>query len=342
MTALLLVSGGSLLLWISAEGLVRGASALGAQAGISPVVIGLTVVSIGTSAPELVVCVLAAVRGSPDLAIGNVVGSNLANVGLVLGLAAAVRPLKMAGQVVRREIPWMLAVTVLLLPVIWNLHLGRVEGAVLGSLLFLYLFFLGAAIRGERSSRRNGAASTAVAGAAGSGADVRRSSGRPPAGRPWGRPEGLRLYAVPGFLVMVGSLGLVAGGQGIVAGSTTLADLFGIPEMVIGLSVVAVGTSLPELATTVVAAVRGEADLAVGNIVGSNIFNLTFVLGGTALIHPLPIPASTLRVEYPALLLLSVALLPLARSGRDLGRLEGLFLLALYAGAWGWILRGGG
>ncbi len=331
LTASLLVAGGALLLWVGAEALVRGAAALGARAGIPPVVIGLTVVSIGTSAPELVVCVLAAVRGSPDLAVGNVVGSNLANVGLILGLAAAVRPLAIAGQVVRREIPWMVALTVLLLPVLWNLQLGRVEGAVLGSFLFLYLFLLMLAVRSEKAGRSG---SDVAAVALETGERVRP-------GGSWGRPDGLRVYAIPAVLVLAGSVGLVLGGQGIVAGATTLAASLGVQEMVIGLSVVAVGTSLPELATTVVAAIRREADLAVGNIVGSNIFNLTFVLGGTALVQPLTISPSVLRVEYPALVVVSLALLPLAWTSRNLGRLEGLFLLSLYAGAWGWILWGG-
>jgi len=337
LTSILLLSGGIALLWISAEGLVRGASALGRIAGVTPIIIGLTVVSIGTSAPELVVSLLAAMRGNPDLATGNVFGSNLANIGLILGLAAVMRPLQVAGQVVKREVPWMVAVTLLALPLMWNLRMGRVEGAILAATLFVYLYFLVRLARSQGPSLPRGEL-----------ADEERPGGRDPgkaAGgarfgrdRGWGRPGGLRLLAFPILLVVVGAVGLVLGGHGIVTGATVIAAGFGIPEVIVGLSVIAVGTSLPELATTVIAAMRREADLAVGNIVGSNIFNLTFVLGGTALVTPLEIHPILLRVEYPAMLLLSLFVLPLAWTRRALDRYEGLLLLALYGGAWVWII----
>jgi len=338
LTSTLFLSGGIVLLWISAEGLVRGASALGRIAGVTPIVIGLTVVSIGTSAPELVVSLLAAMQGNPDLATGNVFGSNLANIGLILGLAAVLRPLQVAGQVVKREVPWMIAVTLLVLPLMWNLRMGRVEGAILAATLFVYLFFLLRLARSEGPSLPRGvlpdeppAFGAAEPGKAAGGAQRGHDRG-------WGRPGGLRLLGFPIFLVVVGAVGLVVGGRGIVTGARAMAAGYGIPEVIVGLSVIAVGTSLPELATTVIAAVRREADLAVGNIVGSNIFNLTFVLGGTALITPLEVHPILLRVEYPAMLLLSLFLLPLAWTRRALARYEGLLLLALYGGAWVWII----
>ncbi len=334
----LLLAGGIVLLWISAEGLVRGAATLGRIAGITPIVIGLTIVSIGTSAPELVVSLLAAARGNPDLATGNVFGSNLANIGLVLALAAILRPLRVTAQVVRREIPWMLAMTLLLLPLMWNGRMGRVEGVILASMLFLYLYLL------VRLARREGPHfPRPEPELPGSGGGGESPGGVTQRGGSWGRPGGLRLLATPLLLVGAGCLGLMAGGQGIVLGATTLAAVLGVPDVLVGLSVVAVGTSLPELATTVIAAIRREADLAVGNIVGSNIFNVTFVLGGTALVTPLEIHPILLRVEYPAVLALSVFLLPLAWTRRALDRYEGLLLLALYGGVWGWILltRGG-
>jgi len=327
----LLLAGGTAILAVSAELLVRGASTLGRRAGITPIVIGLTVVSIGTSAPELAVSLMAAMRGSPDLAVGNVMGSNLANIGLILGIAAVMQPLTMAGQVVRREVPWMLAITLVVLPLLWNLRMGRVEGAILAGTLFVYLYFL------VRMARQEGRIPVVPAPAG--AAPPRGRARRPPQARGgWGRGEGLRGLATPIALVVGGTLGLVAGGRGIVMGAVTIASEMGVPEVIVGLSVVAVGTSLPELATTAIAAIRREADLAVGNVVGSNIFNFTFVLGGTALVHPIEVDPVLLRVEYPAVLILSFFLLPLAVTRRNLDRWEGLLLLFLYGGAWVWIL----
>jgi len=312
--------GGVVLLYFGAEALVRGAIRLGQLLKVSPIVIGLTVVSIGTSAPEFVVCVLAALRGSPDLVAGNVLGSNLANVGLILGLAALVQPLEVRRRVVRREIPWMLGITVAALPLLWNLQVGRLEGMVLALALLVYLGFLVPAARTEGME---------VLGDAGALLDRQV---------PTRKESGAKVMFVPLGLVLGGSLALVLGGQGIVHGATVVAVEMGVSELVVGLSILAIGTSLPELATTVVAAARKEADLAVGNIIGSNIFNLTLVLGGTALIRPLEIPARIIRVEYPATLLLSLLLLPLALTTRRVGRREGALLLLAYAGAWAWIL----
>jgi cation:H+ antiporter len=318
LSALALIAGVAIL-YFGAEWLVRGAVELGQRMGVSPIVIGLTIVSIGTSAPEFVVSVLAALRGSPELAVGNVLGSNLANVGLILGAAAILRPLQVNVQVVRRDIPWMLGVTLLLVPLLWNGGLGRVEGGVLAAVLVLYIALMIPAARRE---------STIFEGEVGGG--VRETGGR--------RFSGARSVLMPLGLVVAGCVGLVVGGQGIVFGATNVAAALGVPELIVGLSVVAVGTSLPELATTLVAAARNEADLAVGNIVGSNIFNVTFVLGGTALVRPFEIPERILQVEYPVTLAMSLLLIPVAFRGRDITRREGVLLLLAYAGAWGWIL----
>jgi cation:H+ antiporter len=273
------------------------------------------VVSIGTSAPEFVVCVLAALRGSPDLVAGNVLGSNLANIGLILGLAALIRPLEVRNRVVRRDVPWMLGISLAAFPLLWNLQVGRLEGLIL-ALALVYLGFLvpTARIRGVE-----------VLGEAGERLEKQVPSVR---------ESGLAILARPLGLVLGGSLALVVGGQGIVHGATVVAMELGVSELVVGLSILAVGTSLPELATTVVAAARKEADLAVGNIVGSNIFNLTFVLGGTALIRPLEIPARILSVEYPVTLAMSFLLLPLVITSRNVNRKEGALLLAAYGAAW--------
>ncbi len=314
-----LVVAGLVLLYLGAEWLVRGATHISAVAGVSPVVVGLTVVSVGTSAPELVVCVLAALEGSPDLAVGNVLGSNLANVGLILGLVTLIRPMQVAGGVIRRDIPWMLLVTMAVLPLMLDLEVGRLDGLILSVVLILYLLYL------ARVWRRQG---PQVLGAA-----ARRLEPMPDAPAAPSRGGMVRPIA----LVVVGSIMLMGGGHLVVTGATDIAELLGVGQLTIGLSVVAVGTSLPELAATLVAVGRDEADLAVGNIVGSNLFNLTLVLGGTALVRPIPIPERVLFVEYPAVLVLSLVLLPLAFSQRRITRIEGAFLLCLYAGAWFWI-----
>jgi cation:H+ antiporter len=319
MASIAFLIGGIVLLYFGAEGLIRGAVALGQRAQISPIVIGLTIVSMGTSAPELVVSLLAAAGGNSDLAVGNVLGSNLANIGLILGISALLQPLDVHTRVVRREIPWMVGVSALLVPILWNLGLGRVEGVILSGMLVAYLAYLYPNMREEmRDPLADRDAQTAPAG-----------------------PSNPPSVIVPVALVLGGILGLVLGGQGIVRGASDLAGRFGVPELIVGLSVVAVGTSLPELATTVLAAARKQADLAVGNIVGSNIFNVTFVLGGTALIHPIQVPARILAVELPATLILTLLLLPLAWSRSILSRKEGLLLLAAYLGAWVWILQAG-
>jgi cation:H+ antiporter len=321
--ALLFLLGGLVFLYFGAEGLVRGAVQLGRLMGVSPIVIGLTVVSVGTSAPELVVCIVAALRGSPDLVVGNILGSNMANIGLILGLAALIRPMQIHSQVVRREIPWMVGVTLLTFLLFWNLDLGRFEGAIMATTLGVYLLFLFLAARREGE---------AVLGEA---AELLKEQTTPL------REGGVAVLARPALLILAGGVGLVVGGQGIVTGATEIAQAFGISDMVIGLSILAVGTSLPELATTLLAAVRREADLAVGNIVGSNIFNLTFVLGSTALVHPIQLSPRTLTVEYPLTLGITLLLVPLMLVSRNLTRGPALVLLLGYAGAWVYILQAG-
>jgi cation:H+ antiporter len=313
--------GGIILLWLGAEVLIRGASLLGTRAGVSPIVVGLTVVSVGTSLPELAVCVIAVLQGSSDLAVGNIMGSNLANIGLVLGTAAVIRPLRVRRLVIRREVPWMIVITFLTFPVILDLTVGRLEGTFLALVLILYLFRLLPAARKEEAEILE-----------------EQLKDLPVVESPE-MDRKIRRLVVPLIMVAVGSLLLVVAARGIVMGATEVAEALGVSELLIGLSVLAVGTSLPELATTSVAAFRRQADLAVGNIVGSNIFNLTLVLGGTALVRPLDVPRRVLMVEYPIVLILSLLLLPLASQRRHLGRREGALFLMLYALSWLWIAR---
>jgi cation:H+ antiporter len=298
-------------LYFGAEWLVRGSARLAATLGVSPIVVGLTVVSFGTSAPELVVCTVAALGGNPDLAIGNVMGSNLANIGLILGLTSIVRPLEVHARVVWREMPIMLLVTAALFPLLWDLELSRGDGVLLLMALTAYLVFVFQSVEDEAPE------------ILGEYEDFMKAS-----------TEDRSLVHAPDILwILAGSACLVLGGYCIVEGAVQVASSLGISQVVIGLTVVAVGTSLPELATALVAAARSEADIAVGNVIGSNIFNVAGILGTTAILEPIAIPASVLSGELPVVILMSLLLFPVLRSGWRIRRWEGVILLLAYAGA---------
>lgn len=317
---LLLLSLGVGALYFGAEWLVRGASRLAASLGVSPIVVGLTVVSLGTSAPELVVSLLAALDGNPDLAMGNVLGSNLANIGLILGLTALINPLEVAGRVVVREIPIMLVVTLLLFPLAWDGTLSRADGAILAVLLVLYLLFINKAAGTEVPEVREDFAELTEA------VEVVRG----PSLREWARDLAL---------IAGGVAGLVLGGSAIVSAAEYLAAAVGIPDMIVGLTVVALGTSLPELATSVVAALRKEADIAVGNIIGSNIFNIGAILGITSLVQPIRVAEGVVGRELLAVLLVSLLVWPISGMAHRIRRLEGGLLLAAYVGIGLWLFQ---
>ncbi len=297
-------------LFFGAEWMVRGSAGLAASLGVSPIVVGLTVVSFGTSAPELVVCVVAALGGNSDLAIGNVMGSNLANIGLILGLTALVRPLDVRARVVWREMPLMLLVTAALYPLVWDLRLSRGDGVILLMALVAYLVFVFQSVEDESPEildEYDGFVKASTSG-------------------------GNTVHLPDIGWVLAGSACLVLGGYCIVQGAVQVAGSLGLSQVVIGLTVVAVGTSLPELATSLVAAARNQADIAVGNVIGSNIFNVAGILGTTAVLESIPIPSTLLTRELPAVLFLSLLLFPLLRSGWRIRRWEGAILLAAYVG----------
>lgn len=302
-------------LYFGAEWLVRGAAHMAASLGVSPIVVGLTVVSLGTSAPELVVCVVAALEGRPALATGNVLGSNLANMGLILGVTAMITPLNVQHRVVMREMPIMLLITLALFPLFWDLRLGRVDGLILLAALAAYLVSAFRTV-GEKAPELLGEVEALV-----------EVGDAPP-------PLRLKDFG----LVVAGSLGLVIGGYSIVEGAVGVGIALGISEVVIGLTVVAIGTSLPELATSVVAAIRQEADIAVGNVIGSNIFNLAGVLGITAIVAPIPIARTVLTHDLMAVTIMSLALFPLVRMSWRLRRWEGAILLAGYVGGFAFLI----
>ena len=295
----LALAGGLALLVGAASALVRGAAALALRLGLTPLVVGLTVVAFGTSAPELVVSVQAALAGAGGIAVGNVVGSNVANVGLILALAVLVRPIASDPALLRRDLPALVAVTALATVLLWDRALGRGEGAVLVVGLVGYLVWSVWAARREQAAVELPATE--------------------PTGPAW-----------RDVLFVAGGLGgLVVGADLFVGGAVRLAEAAGVSNAAIGLTVVAVGTSLPELATSVVAAARGEGEMAAGNVVGSNVFNLLGILGVAALVDPLEAPG--LRpVDLAVMAAFTLALVPMMLSGRRLVRAESALLLAGY------------
>jgi cation:H+ antiporter len=301
-----LLLAGFVLLIGGAELLVRGASQLATDLGISPLVIGLTVVAFGTSAPELAVSVLSAHSGQAGIALGNVVGSNICNVLLILGLSALVAPLVVARQVVRLEVPIMIGVSLLLLLFALDGVLGRWEGALFFAGVIVYTVWT---IRRSRRENREQSPPAEV----------------PPAGPRSGR--GVQILQIAGGLVLLG-----VGSKWLIGGAVSVATYFGVSDLVIGLTVVAVGTSLPELATSVLASLRGQRDIAVGNVVGSNIFNILVVLGLTAIFAPagVPVPQSALTFDLPVMLAAAVACLPIFLTGHLIARWEGGLFFAYY------------
>ncbi len=313
--SLLAMGGGVLLLLAGAEGLVRGASALALRIGISPLVVGLTVVAIGTSSPELVVSVQAALAGEGGVAIGNVVGSNVANLGLIVGVAAVLSPMAVDRKLVRHDVPVMLASMAVLVLFLLDGELVRWEGALLLCAAVIYT------VDGIRTSRRDERA---------------RRAALPPEVR-----DAMHEAAV-GFkrhlLLVVGGIALlVYGADLLLAGAVEAAGRLGVSEAVVGLTLVALGTSLPELATTVVAARRGEAEIALGNAVGSNIFNVFSVLGPAALAAP--IAAVGVGADVLAIMAgFGVLTLVFLVTGGRTRRWEGVVLLLGYAGYIWWIV----
>jgi cation:H+ antiporter len=306
-----LLTFGVAVLYYGAEWLVRGAARLAATLRVSPMVVGLTVVSFGTSAPELVVCTVAALGGNPDLAIGNVMGSNLANIGLILGLTSIIRPLEVQARVVWREMPLMLLVTAALFPLLWDLRLSRGDGVLLLLALAAYLVFVIQSVEDETPE------------ILGEYEEFMKAS-----------TASKTLVHPPDVLwVLLGSACLVLGGYCIVEGAVQVATELGVSQVVIGLTVVAVGTSLPELATSLVAAARKESDIAVGNVIGSNIFNVAAILGATSVLTPIPVSERILSHELPAVVGMSLLLYPFLRTGWVIRRLEGGILLAAYVAA---------
>lgn len=313
---------GLLFLTLGADWLVRGASRLATALGVRPLLVGLTVVAFGTSAPEVAVSVEAALAGTGDVALGNVVGSNIFNVLLVLGLAAVVRPLLVQKQLVRLDVPVMIGVSILPLLLALDGRLGRIEASALLAGGFLYVGVL------ALLARRDGE------GAPESGEGSRKGDGSPgEPGAPTAPPEAPSASWWDGGRVILGLAGLVLGATLLIDSATVIARAAGVSELVIGLTLVAASTSLPEAATSIVAGLKGERDLAVGNVVGSNIFNVLFVLGAAGAVVPsgLEVPPGALTFDFPIMIAVALACLPIFFTGGRISRGEGLVFLAYYA-----------
>lgn len=299
---------GLALLVLGAESLVRGASRLALSLGVSPLVIGLTVVAFGTSTPEMSVSVHASLAGNPDIAIGNVVGSNIANVLLILGISALITPLLVNAQIIRQEVPIMIGASVLLLVLALDGIVSRMDAAILLTLIVVYTGFL-------IVQARKTAALPSV------------RDPEAPERSLWGRHWTVQL-----LLIGVGLAALVIGSRWLVESAVAFARFAGISDLVIGLTVVAVGTSLPEIATSTLAAIRGERDIAVGNVVGSNVFNILAVVGAAGLVSSVGIPIADAVRHFDLWVMLAVALacLPVMFTGGMIARWEGAVFLGYY------------
>ena len=289
---------GLILLYLGAEYLVKSSSLLAKSLGVRTVTIGLTIVAFGTSAPELFVSLVSALKKAESIALGNIIGSNIANIGLVLGLSAIIRPLKADLSILKKELPIMIFVSLVLYLMALDLKIVFLEGLILfsGIVLFTLYSIHNAKIGDKRVEIPD--------------------------------KKTKRLNNI--VLIILGLFMIILGANLLIKSAIFIAKEVGISEYVIGLTAVAIGTSLPEMAVSLVAAYKKEGDICIGNVVGSNIFNILLVLGVLSMITPLSISPAFLKVDFPIMLIFSFALIPLLRTGFVLSRVEGLVLLAFY------------
>jgi cation:H+ antiporter len=307
---------GFLLLYFGAEWLVKGSSSLARNLGITPIVIGLTVVAFGTSAPELVISLFASIQDKSMIAVGNVIGSNICNIALILGLAALFQPISGSESVVKRDIPVMLVISFYLLIISLDSQLGRIEGASLFGGVILYIFFN--YYLAIKQSAKDKAGDTGI-----------YESGRIEIGYVSSRSKQI-------LLIIVGIAGVITGAQIVIPSAIKIMKILGVNEKFIGLTIVAFGTSLPELATSIVAAIRQEMDISIGNLIGSNVFNILSVLGAASLVRPIPITGgfieSGLIIDYVFMMFTSFLPWVMMRNSLTVGRKGGMILLVCYIG----------
>lgn len=309
LVSLFLIAVGIGLLFGGGEVLVTSAKAMALRFGISPLVIGLTIVAFATSCPELAATITASLRGANDMALGNAIGSNIANIGLILGLSAMIFPLATGTRFLRREVAFMTLATVLMYPILLTGSIERWHAMLFLAALAFYLFTL---LRSPQSDLDE--------------APVAADDDTPQLST-----------ALAGLGIALGVGLLVGGAQALVHGASDIARSFGVSDRVVGLTVLAIGTSLPELATSIVAARQREADIILGNIIGSNIFNLLFILGVTALVQPLAVAPGVLGLDFWVLLGMTLALFVLLGTARTLTRLEGALLFLAWTAYIGYL-----
>lgn len=304
MTEVLLILAGAALLYVGGERLIDDASEIARHLGMSPLVVGLTVVAFATSSPELAASLAAALTGTPDVAFGNVVGSNIANLGLILGVTAIISPLLAGGRFLYRELPFLLAASVGSIGVVLDGRIGRIDATILLLGIVFYLWWL---------LRERPAEAEAVE------AEFQAEYARPPKAL-WKSALGVAIAVAL----------LVLGARLLVHGSVGIARVAGVSERVIGLTVVALGTSLPELAGSIAATLKGKPDIALGNLIGSNVFNLLFILGATAMVQPLIVDPVGALVDLAVMLGFTVVVWPFLWSRLRIGRMEGSVLVLGY------------
>ena len=302
-----------------AEALVRGASKIALSLGISPLVVGLTIVAMGTSSPEVAVSVGAALSGATDIAVGNVVGSNVFNVLFILGVSALITPLVVHSQIIRQEVPIMIGASVILAVMVIDGSLGRGESALLLALLVAYMVFLVRQSRAETAEIRDEYASA-----------VQRNGA-------WDSH-----WAVQALLIVAGLGLLVLGSEWLVNAAVAFARALGVSDLIIGLTIIAAGTSMPEVATSVMAAVRGERDIAVGNVIGSNTFNILGCLGLSGIVsaNGLGMSSAVLNFDLWVMLAVAFACLPAFMLRNEIGRRRGLMFLAFYVAYVAYLILG--
>jgi cation:H+ antiporter len=302
-----------------AEMLVRGASKLALALGISPLVVGLTIVALGTSSPEIAVSVGAVVNGTTDIAIGNVIGSNICNVLFILGVSAMVAPLAVHSQVIRQEVPIMIGASILLLAVVLDGRLGRTDAGLMLVLVIAYTIFVVRQSRAETAEIRDEYAAAA------------------PSSGGWDGHWAMQVLMVAAGLGL-----LVVGSNWLVDAAVAFARALGVSDLIIGLTVIAAGTSMPEVATSVMAVLRGERDIAVGNVVGSNIFNILGCLGISGLVsaNGLAISPAVMHFDLWVMIAVALACLPVFVAGREIGRGKGVIFVGYYAAYIAYLILG--
>ncbi|MEZ8825539.1 calcium/sodium antiporter [Vibrio amylolyticus] len=309
-----LIVGLVFLVW-SADKLVFGAAALARNVGISPLVIGMTILAMGSSAPEMMVSATAALEGKTDTAVGNVLGSNIANIALILGITALIKPLSISSAVLRRELPLMIGVTLVAGAILWDNHLGRSEGILL---FVLFAFFILTMLRISRNEKKNG--------------DVLLDEQESEV------PEGVS-NSKAALWVVIGLIILPISANILVNNAVIIAKFFGMSDLVIGLTIIAVGTSLPELAASLAGVLKGEDDMAVGNIIGSNVFNILAVMGIPGILSPSIINAFAMDRDFWVMLAVSLLLVVMALGkSRSINRIEGGILFAIFIAYQGYLI----